>query len=160
MMKRALLLTLVLGSNTLLDAQVAETMIEQQIERRSTSVITRMTGGVTISTIENVQLKADEADYDQSTGEILLHGPVVLRQELRPASQNLPSTNLAAEQFPAPKEVVMRVRGGLRIAIGELVVQADEADVNGVNGEMALRGNVKVSRPDWKTVPVQETAVP
>lgn len=147
MMKRAVLLTLVLGSNSLLDAQAAETMLAQQVERRSSSHITRMTGGVTISTIENVQLKADEAEYNQSTGEILLHGPVVLRQELRPASLTTSPTNRSGEAFPAPKEVVMRVRGGLQIAIGELMVQADEADVNGLTGEMALHGNVKVSRP-------------
>ncbi len=155
MMKRAVLLTLVLGSNTLVEAQVSEKMLAQQVERRSNTDITRMTGGVTISTIENVQLKADEAEYNQRTGEILLRGPVVLRQELRPASQITPATNRAGEPFPAPNEVVMRVRGGLQIAIGELVVQADEADVNGLTGEMALRGNVKVSRPNWNRRPVQ-----
>ena len=58
MMKRAVLLTLVLGSNTLVEAQVAEKMLAQQVERRSNTDITRMTGGVTISTIENVQLES------------------------------------------------------------------------------------------------------
>jgi lipopolysaccharide assembly outer membrane protein LptD (OstA) len=160
MMKRAVLLTLVLGSNSLVDAQVAEKMLAEQVERRSNADITRMTGGVTISTIENVQLKADEAEYNQSTGEILLRGPVILRQELRPANQAVPATNLAGEPFPAPKEVVMRIRGALQIAIGELMVRADEADVNGLTGEMALRGNVTISRPIWKTSPFQLPAQP
>ena len=106
-----------------------------------------MTGGVTISTIENVQLKADEAEYNQSTGEITLHGAVVLRQQLRPAVQTTPATNLAGEPFPAPKEIVLRMRGGLQIAIGELIVRADEADVNGLTGEMTLRGTVRMIRP-------------
>lgn len=146
-MKRAVLLTLVLGSSALLDAQTAGTILAQDVERRENSGITRMTGGVTISTIENVQLKADEAQYDPGTGEIVLQGPVVLRQELRATNQTTPATNLAGEPFPAPKEVVIRMRGDLQMVIGELTVRADEADVNGLTGEMVLRGNVRMIRP-------------
>ena len=40
----------------------------------------------------------------------------------------------------------MRMRGGLEIVIGELTVRADEADVNGLTGEMVLRGNVRMIR--------------
>ena len=143
-MKRAALLTLVVGSSALLDAQVAEKVEAQRVEQ--TPDIIRMTGGVSIHTIENVQLKADEAEYNERTGEIVLHGTVVLRQELRPATQTTPATNLAGEPFPAPKEVVMRMRGGLEMVIGELTVRADEADVNGLTGEMVLRGNVRMIR--------------
>jgi hypothetical protein len=39
MMKRAVLLTLVLGSNSLVDAQVAETMLAEQVERRSNAAL-------------------------------------------------------------------------------------------------------------------------
>ncbi len=143
-MKRAALLVLVVGSSALLDAQVAEKVVAQRVEQ--TPDIIRMTGGVSIHTIENVQLKADEAEHNQRTGEIALYGTVVLRQELRPATQTTPATNLAGEPFPAPKEVVIRMRGGLEMVIGELTVRADEADVNGLTGEMVLRGNVKMIR--------------
>ena len=147
MVKRAVL-ALVLGSNTLLGAQTPDKVLAPQVERMGSNPdITRMTGGVTVSTIENVQLKADEAEYNQSTGEILLHGPVVLRQQLRPAAQTTPATNLAGEPFPASKEVVMRMSGNLQIAIGESIIRADEADVNGLTGEMTLRGNVRMLRP-------------
>jgi lipopolysaccharide assembly outer membrane protein LptD (OstA) len=144
MMKRAALLVLVVGSSALLDAQTANTVQSQQVEQ--TPDVTRMTGGVTISTKENVQLKADEVEYNQRTGEMALHGTVVLRQELRPATQTTPATNLAGEPFPAPKEVVIRMRGGLEMVIGDMTVRADEADVNGLTGEMVLRGNVKMIR--------------
>ena len=144
MMKRAVLLTLVLGSSAVLDAQIAEKIESQQVER--TPDVMRMSGGVTLSTKENVQLKADEVEYNQRTGEMSLHGTVVLRQELRPASQSAPATNLAGEPFPAPTEVVIRMRGGLEMVIGDMTVRADEADVNGLTGEMVLRGNVRVTR--------------
>ena len=85
-MKRALVLTLVLGSSALLDAQIANTVQAQRVEQ--TPDVLRMSGGVTISTIENVQLKADEAEYNQRTGETALHGTVVLRQQLRPATRH------------------------------------------------------------------------
>ena len=143
-MKRALVLTLVIGSNALLNAQATQKIEAQRVEQ--TPDIIRMTGGVSIHTIENVQLKADEADVDQRTGEIALHGTVVLRQELRPATQTTPATNLAGEPFPAPKEVVIHMRGGLEMVIGEMTVRANEADVNGLTGEMVLRGNVRVIR--------------
>jgi len=136
-MKRTVLLALVLGSNTILDAQV---------ESRANPDITRMTGGVTISTTENVKVTADAAEYNQKTGEILLRGTVLLRQDLRPASQTVPATNLAGEPFPAPKPVVMHIRGGVQISIGDLTMSADEADVDGLTGEMTLRGNVKMAR--------------
>jgi lipopolysaccharide assembly outer membrane protein LptD (OstA) len=148
MMKHAVLLAVVLGSNTLLGAQTPNTVLAPQAERMGFKPgITRMTGSVTVSTIENVQLEADEAEYNQTTGEIALHGPVVMRQQLRPATQTTPATNLAGEPFPAPKEVVMRVRGGLQIAIGEWTVRADEADVRGLTGEITLRGNVRMIPP-------------
>ena len=137
MMKRTVLLALVLGSTTVLDAQV---------EPRANTDITHMTGGVTISTAENVKVTADEAEYNQKTGEILLRGTVLLRQDLRPASQTVPATNLGGEPFPAPKPVVMRIHGGVQISVGDLTVSADEADVDGLTGEMTLRGNVKMTR--------------
>ena len=137
MMKRTVLLALVLGSTTVLGAQV---------EPRANADITRMTGGVTLSTNENVKVTADEADYNQKTGEIVFRGTVLLRQDRRPASQTVPETNLAGEPFPAPKPVVMRMRGGVQISVGDLTVSADEADVDGLTGEMTLRGNVKMTR--------------
>lgn len=143
-MKRALVLTLVIGSNALLNAQAPQQIEAQRVEQ-SPDII-RMTGGVSIHTIENVQLMADEAEHNQRTGEIVLYGAVVLRQELRPATQTTPATNRAGEPFPAPKEVVIRMRGGLEMVIGELTVRADEADVNGLTGEMVLRGNVRMIR--------------
>ena len=136
-MKRTVLLALVLGSTTVLGAQV---------EQGANADITRMTGGVTLSTNENVKVTADEADYNQKTGEIVFRGTVLLRQDRRPASQTVPATNLAGEPFPAPKPVVMRMRGGVQISVGDLTVSADEADVDGLTGEMTLRGNVKMTR--------------
>jgi lipopolysaccharide assembly outer membrane protein LptD (OstA) len=145
-MKRALLLTLVLGFPTLSDAQFADKVESQQVDSTASPDITRFRGGVTLSTQENVQLKADEADYNQRTGEVVLRGSVTLRQELRPATQTTPATNAAGEPFPAPKEVVMRMRGGVQIVIGDMTVRADEADVNGLTGEMVLRGDVRMTR--------------
>jgi lipopolysaccharide assembly outer membrane protein LptD (OstA) len=132
-MKRALVLTLVISSSALLNAQAPQGVI-------------RMSGGVSLHSPENVVLKADEAEYNQRTGETVLSSPVVLRQELRPASQTTPATNAVGEPFPAPKEVVMRMTGGVQIVIGEMSVRADEADVNGLTGEMVLRGNVRMTR--------------
>jgi lipopolysaccharide assembly outer membrane protein LptD (OstA) len=40
----------------------------------------------------------------------------------------------------------MRVRGELEIAIGDVTMKAEEADINGVNGQMTLRGNVRMVR--------------
>ena len=145
-MKSALLLTLVLGFPALSDAQFADKVKSQQVDSTASPDITRFTGGVTLSTRENVQLKADEADYNQRTGEVVLRGSVILRQELRPATQTTPATNNAGDPFPAPKEVMMRMTGGVHIVIGDMTVRADEADVNGLTGEMVLRGNVRMTR--------------
>jgi len=146
-MKHALVLALVVGSCGLLDAQVAEQVQAQRLDEAAG--ITRLSGGVTLSTEENVQLKADEAEYNQRTGELVLQGSVVLRQNLRPASQTTPATNLAGDPFPAPKEVVIRMTGGVQLVIGSLKISADEADVNGLTGEMALRGNVRAVNAKW-----------
>jgi lipopolysaccharide assembly outer membrane protein LptD (OstA) len=160
MMKRALLLTLVLGSNTLLDAQAPEKMLAQQMEQRSNFDITRMTGGVTLHTGDNVIIRTETAEFDRSTGQMLLSDPVVLRQDLRPASQTIAAVNAAGASFPEAKPVTVRTRGDIQISAGELILRADEADVNGLTGEMVLRGNVKVSRPNWKTLPVQSPVQP
>jgi lipopolysaccharide assembly outer membrane protein LptD (OstA) len=146
-MKRALVLALVLGCYGVLHAQVAEKVEAQQLDQ--TAGITRLAGGVTLSTQENVQLKADEAEYNERTGELVLRGSVVLRQNLRPANQTVPATNLAGDAFPPAKEVVMRMTGGVQIVIGDMTVRADEADVNGLTGEMTLRGNVRASNAKW-----------
>ena len=143
MMKRAALLALVLAPNPILDAQVADKVVAEQPVRQANTGITQMSGGVTLA-VENVQITADEAEYDQNTGEIAFQGTVLLRQRLRPAMQSVPATNLAGASFPAPKEVVIRMRGGLQIEIGDLRVRAAEADVNGLTGEMTLRGDVRV----------------
>ena len=143
-MKRALVLTLVIGSSALLNAQAPQKFEAQEVLH--TSGIIRMTGGVSLHSPENVVLKAEEAEYNERTGETMLRGPVVLRQELRPATQTAPATNLAGEPFPAPKEVVMRMSGGVQIVIGEMTVRADEADVNGLTGEMVLHDNVRMTR--------------
>jgi len=34
----------------------------------------------------------------------------------------------------------------VQISIGDLTMSADEADVDGLTGEMTLRGNVKMAR--------------
>lgn len=145
MIRRAGLLVLVLGSNPVLDAQGPEKLVPQQQEQVATD-IRRMSGGVEIQTIENVHISADEVDYNDSTGEFALHGTVVLRQNLRPATQPVAATNRAGVAVPDPKPVMMRIRGALEMAIGDLQVKADEADVNGLTGEMTLRGNVRMIR--------------
>jgi lipopolysaccharide assembly outer membrane protein LptD (OstA) len=145
MFKRAGLLVLVLGSNPVVEAETPDKVLQQQQERPASDV-RRMTGGVQISTIENVVIQADEADYNETTGEVVLRGAVRLRQALRPAAQPVVATNRAGAPFPDPTPVVMRVRGGLEISIGDLTLTADEADVNGLTGEMTLGGNVRMIR--------------
>ena len=140
MMKRAVLLALVVSSNALVAAQVAG-------GQAATPDVTRVTGGVTLSTDENVQISADTAEYNQRTGEIGLFGTVILRQQHRPLNQVIPATNRAGAPFPEPKPVLMRVRGDFQISIGDMTVRADEADINAATGETHLRGNVKVTRP-------------
>lgn len=82
MIRRAGLLVLVLGSNPVLDAQVTETASTQQ-EQTAPSGIRRMTGGVTISAIENVEIKADAADVNGLTGEMTLRGNVRMFRKKR-----------------------------------------------------------------------------
>ena len=96
-------------------------------------------GGVQLSTGENVEISADRVELNQKTGEMLLFGTVVVRQKLRPATQ----------PFPAPQQVTMRLRGTFSVAVGDVTLHADEADINGVTGEMTLRGNVKASSSRW-----------
>jgi uncharacterized protein YjeT (DUF2065 family) len=143
-MKRALVLTLVIGSSALLNAQGAQKVVAQRVEQ--TPDILRMSGGVSLHSPENVVLKAEEAEHNVRTGETVLSSPAVLRQNLRPTSQTTPATNLAGEPFPATKEVVMRMTGGVQIVIGDMTVRADAADVNGLTGEMVLRGDVRMTR--------------
>jgi lipopolysaccharide assembly outer membrane protein LptD (OstA) len=139
MFKHALMLALVIGSSALLGAQAPK--VEGDI--------VHMSGGVYVSTRDNVQVSADRAEFNQKTGEVLLTGNVVLRQELRPATQQIKATNNAGAPFPALKEVTMRVRGNFQISVGNLNVSAEEADINGLTGEMALRGNVRLTNPQW-----------
>jgi lipopolysaccharide assembly outer membrane protein LptD (OstA) len=143
-MKRAFVLTLVIGSSALLNAQAPQKFEAQDVLH--TSGIIRMSGGISLHSPENVVLRAEEAEYNQLTGETALSSPAILRQEIRPASQTNAATNAAGEPFPAPKEVVMRMRGGVQIVIGDMTVRADEADVNGLTGEMVLRGDVRMTR--------------
>jgi lipopolysaccharide assembly outer membrane protein LptD (OstA) len=96
---------------------------------------------------ENMELAADEAEYNQTTGEIALFGTVVLRQLHRRLTQVIPATNPGGVALPEPKDVVVRIRGNFQIAIGELTIEANEADVNTETGETELRGNVKLTRP-------------
>ena len=128
-MTRAVVFALVLASSTLLDAQVP--IVEKEI--------VRLSGGVEISTRDNVRVSADRAEFNQKTGEVFLFGNVVLRQNLRPAT----------EPFPAPKEVMIRLRGNFHASVGDLTISAEEADVNVLNGEMALRGNVRLTSSQW-----------
>src|SRR5688500_5648836 len=93
--KSAALLALVLGSSPLLGAQAPTAGHD----------ITRMTGGVEIFTQGNVKITADQAEINRTTGEVMLSGNVVLRQNLRTA------TNNAGEPFPAPKDATVRLRG-------------------------------------------------
>jgi hypothetical protein len=143
-MKPAFVLTLVIGCGALLNAQAPKNFEAQDV--LYTQGVIRMSGGVSLHSPENVVLKAEEAEYNERTGETALSSPAVLRQNLRPASQATPATNNAGDPFPAPKEVVMRMAGGVQIVIGDMTVRADEADVNGLTGEMVLRGNVKMTR--------------
>lgn len=138
MMKSAAVLALILGSHALLGAQTPAVTTE----------VVRLTGGVHFSTAEHLKLTADRAEVNQKTGEVLLFGTVVLRQEPRPGTQQVADTNHAGVPFPDPK-VTIRVRGNFEVAVGELVVHAEEADINGVTGEMALRGNVRLTNPRW-----------
>ena len=139
MTKRALVLTLVLCFSALLGAQAP--IVENEI--------VQLSGGVHISTRDNVQVSADRAEFNQKTGEVLLIGNIVLRQNLRPATQQITPTNDAGAPFPQPKEVTMRVRGNFHLSVGDLTVSAEEADINGLTGEMALRGNVRLTNPQW-----------
>ena len=138
MMKRALALAVALLSTTFLSAQAPVT-----------NDIIRMSGGVELSTGENVKISADRVELNQKTGEMLLFGTVVVRQNLRPGMQPVDATNNAGVQFPEPQPVTIRVRGTFNVSIGDLTLQADEADISGVTGEMTLRGNVKASSSQW-----------
>ena len=133
MTKRAVLLALVVSSNTVLDAQFVP------------PDITKMSGGVSMSA-QDVQITAESAEYNRDTEEIAFFGTVTLRPLHRPLSQVIPATNRAGAPFPEPKPVLMRVRGDFQISIGNLTIRADEADVNAQTGETELRGNVKVMR--------------
>lgn len=137
MIKSAALLALVLGSSPLLGAQAPTAGHD----------ITRMTGGVEISTADNVKVTADQAEINRTTGEVMLSGNVVLRQNLRTALN-------AGEPFPAPKDATVRLRGNFELTVGDLIVQAEEADVNGLTGEIALRGNVRMRNPKWAVKPL------
>jgi lipopolysaccharide assembly outer membrane protein LptD (OstA) len=137
--KHAVVLALVLGSSALLGAQTP--MV--------TNDVIHMSGGVHFSTAENVKVTADRAEVNQKTGEVLLFGTVVLRQDLRPGTQQVAATNYAGAPFPEPKQVTMRVRGNFEVAVGDLIVRAEEADINGLTGEMTLRGNVRLTNPRW-----------
>ena len=131
-MKRALGLAVVLLCTTSLNAQAPVSVDD----------VVRMSGGVHLSTADNVKISADRVELNQKTGEMLLFGTVVVRQDLRPGVQ-------AGVPFPEPQHVTMRVRGYFNISVGDVTVQADEADINGVTGEMTLRGNVKASTSRW-----------
>ena len=137
MMTRTVLLALVVGSTTLLGAQVPVV----------NNGVVRLSGGVHFSTGENVEITADGAEFDQKTGEVQLFGTVMLRQALRPATQQIAATNQAGALFPEPKQVMMRLSGNFQVSIGDLTVHAEEADFNGLTGEMTLRGNVRVTNP-------------
>ncbi len=139
MMKRTFVLALVFCSAPFLSAQAPV----------GEKDIIHLSGGVAISTRDNVRVTADRAELNQKTGEALLFGNVVLRQALRPALQSVAATNNAGDPFPAPREVTMRLRGNFEVTVGDLVVRAEEADINGATGEMALRGNVRITNPQW-----------
>ena len=98
-----------------------------------------MTGGVELSTAENLKISADRVEFNRQTGEMVLFGTVVVRQGLRPAVQPVSD----------PQQVMMRLRGHFTISIGEVTLQGEEADINGLTGEMTLRGNVKATSSRW-----------
>jgi lipopolysaccharide assembly outer membrane protein LptD (OstA) len=134
-MKQAVLLVLVLGCTPLLGAQAP--VIDGDV--------VRLSGGVSLSTAENVQLTAESAELNQRTGEMLLFGTVILRQ----ATQQIAGTNKAGAPFPEPGRVMMRFSGNFQVSIGDLTVRADEADLNGLTGELTLRGDVRASNSNW-----------
>lgn len=138
MTKHTFTLALVLLSSALLSAQAPVT-----------NDIVYMTGGVHLSTAENLKISADRVELNQKTGEMLLFGTVVVRQNLRPAIQPIAATNSAGVPFPEPQHVTMRVRGNFSVSVGDVTLQADEADIHGLTGEMTLRGNVKASSSGW-----------
>ena len=129
MMKRALALAVALLSTTFLSAQAP-----------NTNDVVRMSGGVEVSTGENVKISADRVELNQKTGEMLLFGTIVVRQNLRPA-------------IPEPTQVTLRLRGGFSISVGDITLHAEEADVNGMTGEMLLRRNVRASSSRWTGKP-------
>ena len=139
MMKRVLALAAVLLSTTFLSAQAPVAVDD----------VVRMSGGVELSTGENVKISADRVELNRKTGEMLLFGTVIVRQNLRPAIQPVAATNSAGVPFPDPQQVTMRVRGTFNISVGDVTLHADEADINGLTGEMTLRGNVKASSSRW-----------
>lgn len=138
MMRRVLALTVLL-STTFLSAQAPVAVDD----------VVHMSGGVQLSTGENVKISADRVELNQKTGEMLLFGTVVVGQNLRPAIQPIATTNSAGVPFPEPQPVTMRLRGKFSVSVGDVTLQADEADINGVTGEMTLRGNVKASSSRW-----------
>lgn len=138
MMKRALALAVALLSTTFLSAQAPVP-----------NDVIRMSGGVELSTGENVKISADRVELNQKTGEMLLFGTVVVRQNLRPGMQPIAATNSAGVPFPEPQQITMRVRGNFNISVGDVTLHADEADINGLTGDMTLRGNVKATSSRW-----------
>ena len=107
--------------------------------------ISHMTGGVKIVLAENVQFAAQGAEHNQQTGEIVFFGDVALSQARRPAVNVVQATNQAGAPFPEVGPVMFRMRN-VELAIGKNTVTADEAEVNGLTGEMVLRGNVRLRR--------------
>ena len=108
--------------------------------------VIHLTDGASLQT-QDVMVDGAEAYVNTSLGKMNFVGPVKVRPARRPLTTEIPATNLAGVPFPKVDPVVMHVTGKFEIAIGKLVLRADEADINNQTGEMELRGNVSATLP-------------
>jgi hypothetical protein len=95
----------------------------------------------------SVVISADEGDINLTTGLTVLSGLVKVRPSVRPATVEVPATNLAGVPFPEVPPMVLHFSGKFQIAIDNMTIHADEADVNVRTDEVELRGNVTVMNP-------------
>ena len=112
------------------------------LTRAQAPAVRHMTDGLVLHH-QGVILEAAEGFVNEVTGQIEFVGPVTVRPERRPLTVEIPATNAAGAPFPPVEPVAMRFRGTFEVTIAELVLRADEADVDARTGRMELRGNVR-----------------
>jgi hypothetical protein len=108
--------------------------------------VRHMAGGLVFHT-NSVVISADEGDLNLTTGVTVLSSPVKVRPTFRQGTTAVAATNLAGAPFPEIPPMVMHFSGKFQIAIDNMTIHADEADVNVRTDEVELRGNVTVMNP-------------